>query len=211
MVKKFSKPFVTFGAIFLMLWDVSLFFVQGQLSFEQLFSTVFTNFVPVKFLLGITMLLYINEHNNLKLWASITEVVSSVMAAIRIFALILQIVLIAKGMGETGTAEYFEIAYFTGGILLLFATTFFMEFLKGRKFKKTVLVFSLSAVILFLAYHVADFVFAVEAFKLSGLSGVGEFIANCFTGEFIMSVLGIIAYLAVFTIPTGVFEKAEKN
>lgn len=210
MISRHSKTFLTVGAIYLIFWDLALLFTGKTGSGAEIFSTVFSNSLPCRLLIGVTVLLSVNEHKAKKVSANITAAVCGIMAAIRFFALIMQITFIIKGTAVTGTAEYFEIAKFAGEILILVAAIFLMQLLVSGKFSKAVLTFSLSALVIFAAYHVADVVFAVQSMEAAGLSGIGDFLANCLTGGFILSVLGIAAYLISFTVPTGLFEK-NKN
>jgi hypothetical protein len=197
------------GAVYLIFWDLATLFTMDTTDASMIFSAVLMSFIPCKLLAGATLLLESNEHRLKNLFANMTAVLSLIFAFIHTFALVFQIILIAKGQGKTDTAEYFEIARFIGGILILFAFFFLMRKTVTGGFTKTTLSFSLTAIVICTVYHVADVVFAVKSMETVGSSGIGDFLSKCLTFGFVLSVLGLVAYLIVFTIPTGVFEKSE--
>jgi hypothetical protein len=211
MISRSSKQILTVGALYLIFWDLATLFTMQSTEASVIFDTVLMSFIPCKMLVGITVLLNLSEHNLTKIFTTLTAVISSAFAFIHIFALVFQIVLIAKGQGTTGTAEYFEIARFVGGILILISFLLLMIKISKERFTKTTLALSLTAITIFTVYHVADVVFAVKSMATVGAAGLGDFLTKCLTFGFVLSVLGLAAYLAVFTISTNVFEKEIKD
>lgn len=206
MISKNSKIFLTLGALYLIFWDLAAIFTLSEISSQTLLITVLTNFIPCKLLTGVTLLLNINENSATKVFARVTSALSVFFALIHTFTLGFQFVLIFKGEGATGIEEYFNIANFVGGILIIIAIFFLMKNICGKGFTKTTLSISLIAIIIFIACHIADVVFAISSMTTAGVSGFGAFLSECLTFGFVVWVIGLLAYLIVFTIPTGVFD-----
>ncbi len=211
MISKNSKLLLTLGAVYLIFWDVFALFSIGEMDGAAIFSTVFLNFLPCKALLGVTILLNQNENEMANIFGKITAVISLIFAVIHTITLVFQFVLIIKGEGATGTLEWFNIANFVGGILVLVAIFFLTKTVCNKKFQKTTLSISLMAIVIFIICHIADIVFAVKSLTQAGVSGLGAFMSECLTAGFVVWIIGILAYLLVFTIPTGVFEEKTKE
>lgn len=210
-LKRFSSPFVKVSAIYLIVFDLAMFFMQQEITVEGVFDTVLTYFIPCGILTGAAVLCYLGESKAKTPFAVLAAVFAAVMGVIRLFALVMQAVLISNGEGATGTQEYFEIAKFIGDIFIITAMFFLMLRIIKGVFKKLTLSFSLIAVITFAVYYVADIVFTVISMNNSGQKGILIFITECLTTKFVMGLLLTVAYLIIFSVLAGVFEKTEKE
>lgn len=206
-----SKIFLNLAAVYLIFWDIVAIFSIGAVNAQTIFATVLQNYIPCKSLLGISVLLYANENSALKIFKTITSVFLWVYAIIHTLTLLMQLVLITNGQGATGVQETFNFAGFVGGIFIMVAGIFLMQYFKNGRFTKTTISLSLVAIILFLCYHISDIVFSVMSLTEAGVSGFGAFLVNCLTFGFIVWVVGLIAYLIVFTVPTGVLSETKKD
>lgn len=205
------KPLTAFAAVYLIFYDLAMIFLQGDFSGQGIFNTVLLYFIPCGILAGAAVLFHISGAKAEKPLAVTTAVVSGIMAAIRLFAFIFQIVLIATGLGQTGAAEYFEVAKFFGEILIITAMLFLMVRLIRGGFTKISLSFSLTAVVIFVAYYIADVVFAVQSMNAAGQSGVAVFLSECLTAQFVMGVLLTVCYLILFSSLCGMFDKKQSK
>ena len=209
-MSRLSKPLAAVSAAYLIFYDLALLFGKCDFTGEGIFNTVFLYFIPCGILTGIAALCHLYDKNGKKIASIIAAVVAGFMAIVRLATLIFQFVLIAEGMGETGTQEYFEIAKFAGEIFILAAMVFLMiKFIRGS-FTKTNLSLSLVACVIFAVYYVADVVFAVQSMSDAGLSGIGTFFGECLTADFVMGVLVTVAYLLLFSIVNGVFDTNQE-
>ena len=205
-MNRLIKPLAVISAIILIYSDLSALFMQESVTGATLFSTVFLRYIPCGTLVAVSSMLKIFEKNNIKLWSIITMVVAAFMGIVRLAALVLQLVSIGNGTGLAETWEYFEIAKFSAELFVLIGFFFLcLGFVKGG-FRKTTLSFGLVGVLTLTVYHVADVVFAVKSMEGSGVSGIGGFLTNCVTYEFVIGVFLTIAYLFLFSVMCGIFE-----
>ena len=210
-MNRLIKPLAVIAAIILIYSDLSALFMQESVTGANLFSTVFLRYIPCGILVAVSAMLKLFEKNSLKLWSILTMAVTAFMGIVRLAALVLQLVSIDNGTGLTGTWEYFEIAKFSAELGILVGFFFLcLGFIRGG-FRKTTLSFGLISVVALTVYHIADVVFAVKSMDSSGVSGIGGFLANCVTYEFIVGVLLTIAYLLLFSVMCGIFEGEKKN
>lgn len=210
-MSRLSKPGATVATLYLIFYDLAVFFGKCDFTGEGIFNTVLLYFIPCGVLTGTVMLMHLYEYEKIRPFAVITAVLTGVMAVIRLLTLIFQFVLIAKGLGETGTQEYFEIAKFTGEILILAAMFFLMlKFIHGG-FTKIILALSLVAICTFVVYYIADIIIAVQSMSLANQSGISAFFGKCLTADFVMGIILAIAYLVLFSVATGVFESTTKR
>ena len=205
-MNRLIKPLAVISAIILIYSDLSALFMQESVTGATLFSTVFLRYIPCGILVAVSSMLKLFEKNNIKFWSIITMVVAAFMGIVRLAALVLQLVSIGNGTGLAETWEYFEIAKFSAELFVLISFFFLcLGFVKGG-FRKTTLSFGLVGVLTLTVYHVADVVFAVKSMEGSGVSGIGGFLTNCVTYEFVIGVFLTIAYLFLFSVMCGIFE-----
>ncbi|MBQ4153782.1 MAG: hypothetical protein IJE01_01105 [Clostridia bacterium] len=210
-MNRLIKPLAVISAIILIYSDLSALFMQESVTGATLFSTLFLRYIPCGILVAVSAMLKLFEKNFVKLWSIITMAVSAFMGIVRLSALVLQLVSIGNGTGLTGTWEYFEIAKFSAEFFVLVGFFFLcLGFVRGG-FRKTTLCFGLTAVVTLTVYHIADVVFAVKSMEGSGVSGIGGFLSNCLTYEFVIGVFLTIAYLLLFSIMCGIFEGENTN
>lgn len=203
------KPLTGIAAAYLIFYDLATLFLQGDFSGKGLFSTVLLYFIPCGILTGAAVLSYMGEAKAKKPLSVTAAVVFGFMAAIRIFTFIFQLVLIAIGQGETSAAEYFEVAKFFGEILIITAMLFLMVRLIRGGFAKVCLSLSLTAVVIFVAYYIADVVFAVQSMTDAGQSGLATFLSQCLSAQFVMGILLTLSYLILFSSLCGLFDKKQ--
>lgn len=210
-MNRLVKPLAVISAIILIYSDLSALFMLENITGATLFSTVFLRYIPCGILVAVSAMLKFFEKDHIKLWSIITMVVSAFMGIVRFAALVLQLVSIKNGTGLAETWEYFEIAKFSAELFVLVGFFFLcLGFVRGG-FGKTTLCFGLTAVVTLTVYHIADIVFAVKSMEGSEVSGIGGFLSNCITYEFVIGVFLTIAYLLLFSIMCGIFEGENTN
>lgn len=197
-MNRIMKILAVVSSVILIFWDFSaLSDTASASSGAEMFDIIMSTMFPCGVLFGITSLLYYFEKPAKKILAVITAVFFGIMAVIRIFALVLQFTLIAKGTAANDFNEILLIVEFAGYLLLAVSAVFLMVYILKAAMRRTALtIYLISAFVLLVDWviivynNVSDMIFRDSTFI--------EIILNVFTGDFIWSLTTVIAYTISF-------------
>ena len=211
-MSRFSKISVICSAVALILMDLWVIVQIVGTSGANIFNQIMWNMIPCGLLIGITSLCTTFNVVAKKPLAVISSVFFGLTTVIRVFAISLLIYdrSVNPNLDPMSTTDYTALAELAGYGLLMVAGIFLMVYiLKGKMKKVTVILASISFVPIIISWFVNIYLLISGILDYEG--GVSEIFTEFFSGGLLWSIVLIVAYMLVFAVHTGVFEKETER
>ena len=211
-MSRFSKISVICSAAALIIMDLWIVVQIVGTSGENIFNQIMWNMIPCGLLIGITSLCTTFNIAAKKIFAVISSIFFGLTAVIRVFAISLLIYdrSVNPNLEPMSTTDYTTLAELAGYGLLMVAAIFLMVYiLKGKMKKVTVILASVSFVPIIIAWFVNVYLLISSILNYEG--SVSQIFTEFLNGGLLWSIVIMVAYMLVFAVHTGVFEKETER